>query len=99
EAALVADERVIPFGAPGGREVDGDTVRERAEIRGEIFLRVEPHERHTKVRVRIDNVTPFDGATRGAVARDEVMPCALVSAHTLIEAPGGAFVSHLDPPD
>jgi hypothetical protein len=89
-------ERRVTFGFPGGRETEGEVVRERHPIRGEVFLGSEPVGPFLRVRIRVQNLT------RGAAPdadRKEVLPASLVGVHTLLHLPGGAFVSLLEPPE
>jgi hypothetical protein len=86
----------MTFGFPGGREREGDVLRERHPIRGEVFLGSEAVGNLLRVRIRIQNLTRW--GTPGA-ERQEVLPAALVGVHTMLHLPDGAFVSLLDPPD
>ncbi|GMU60114.1 MAG: hypothetical protein AMXMBFR34_18770 [Myxococcaceae bacterium] len=88
-------ERVVPFSVPGGQESDGASVCVRQALLGDVFLRVQPVGEYTRVRLRVDNVTPVDavGATR-----QQLLPRALVGVHALFCATDGAFVSLLEPP-
>jgi hypothetical protein len=49
-----------------------------------------------KLRLRVHNTTPWHAP---GVPRQEALRHALVAAHTLVAAEGGAFVSQLDPPE
>lgn len=62
-------------------------------IAGVLRISAEPADGFTKLRVRIENHTPFIGATRAIAMRH-----ALVGAHTLLAVSQGAFVSAIDPP-
>jgi hypothetical protein len=50
-----------------------------------------------RVRVRVENRTPFDGGPDAP--RADLLPHALVATHTLLAVSGGAFVSLLEPPE
>jgi hypothetical protein len=51
-----------------------------------------------KVQVRLENLTLFD-ENREAASRDQILMRSLVSAHILLGATDGQFVSLLDPPE
>ena len=89
-------ERRVTFGFPGGRELDGEVLRERHPVRGEVFLGSEAVGELLRVRIRVRNLTRW--GTPGANRR-EVLPAALVGVHTMLHLPDGAFVSLLEPPD
>ena len=89
-------ERRVTFGFPGGRELDGEVLRERHPVRGEVFLGSEAVGELLRVRIRVRNLTRW--GTPGAERR-EVLPAALVGVHTMLHLPDGAFVSLLEPPD
>ncbi len=95
DVALPVEQR-IPFSFPGGRDEDGGVVRERRPLEGAVFLSTEPVGELLRLRVRVENLTPW--AERGA-SREAALTAALVGVHTLLELPGGAFVSLLDPPE
>jgi hypothetical protein len=54
-------------------------------------------ERVFKITARVLNLTPLADAP--AVSRDEALKRSLVSAHTILSARGGEFISLLDPPE
>ena len=54
-------------------------------------------ERLFKITTRVLNLTSLADAP--AVSRDEVLKRSLVSAHTILSARGGEFISLLDPPE
>jgi hypothetical protein len=84
---IAARERVESFGLPGG--ISGG-------ISGIIRLTAEPASPFSKLRVRVENLSPWPRTAahdRGAALRQS-----LVGAHTLLGVRGGAFVSLLDPP-
>jgi hydrogenase maturation protease len=101
---LLASERRIPIEVPGGQEVElahaangsvaARIVRERWPVSGVVRIAAEPAGDLVKIRVRIENLGPWDGGgdREGALRRS------LVGAHTLLAVRGGAFVSLLDPP-
>jgi len=51
-----------------------------------------------KVQVRLENLTSLDGRSE-APSRDQILMRSLVSAHILLGAADGQFVSLLDPPE
>lgn len=84
------------------RNVSGDLVgvivRRQRDIDAEINLEATALAPGLyRVSVQINNVSPADSARGGG--RDELLLRSLVSAHTILLAPGGAFVSLLDPPE
>ncbi|HET9156726.1 MAG TPA: hypothetical protein VFN91_08675 [Myxococcaceae bacterium] len=89
-------ERRLTFGYPGGRDVDGEVLRERRPVRGEIFLATEAVGELLRVRIRVQNLTRWEGP---GAERTEALPAALVGVHTMLHLPDGAFVSLLEPPD
>ena len=54
-------------------------------------------ERLFKITTRVLNLTPLEGAP--GASRDEALKRSLVSAHTILSARGGEFISLLDPPE
>lgn len=52
-----------------------------------------------KIHVRVKNLTPLEISPDGQVPRDAALMRSLVSAHFLLGASGGQFVSLLEPPD
>ena len=89
-------ERRIPFSWPGGRDDDGEMVRERLLLSGEVLLGSEQVGDLLRVRVRVENTTAWRGAD---ATRHEALPAALVGVHTMLHLPEGAFVSLLEPPE
>ena len=76
----------------------GRLRRERWEIHGRLHVSAElAMERPElwRVRVRVENLT----ACAPDAARDVALRSALVGAHVLLSAEGGAFVSLVDPPE
>jgi len=104
DAASRSIERQIPLELPAGQEVelvreaDGGIaariVRERWPVSGLVRAAAEPAGDLVKIRVRIENLCPWDGAED----REAALRRSLVGAHTLLAIRGGAFVSLLDPP-
>ena len=104
---LLAAERELRLEMPAGREVElirdagGDVkariIRERLPITGIIRVAGEPMGNLIKIRIRIENLSPWprdENATRAQALRH-----ALVGTHTLLAVQDGAFVSLLDPPE
>ena len=52
-----------------------------------------------RVRLRLDNTTPWPGAGTATPDRPDALRHALVAAHLVLSAPGGAFVSLIDVPE
>ena len=82
---LASVSRDVPFEMPGDSAIVGLIRLSAAAVDG--FL---------KLRVRIENHTPFPDAALGE--RSAAMRCSLVGAHTLLGVTGGAFISLMDPP-
>ena len=82
----------------GGRPA-GRLVRSCCAVGGRIVLsaqRLPGPYGALRLRVRVENTTT---ATAGPLAvRQDGLRCALIAAHSLIEVPGGRFVSMTDPP-
>jgi hypothetical protein len=105
---LVAAPRSVGFSFNEQRESEsvhdedgtivGAIVRKQWSVDGEVALSAERvADDLLKVTVRVLNLTPFDdGEPR---SREEALMHAFASAHTVLEARHGAFVSLLDPPD
>ncbi len=106
-AILLADlldrELRIPIEIPAWREAEtvhaadgtvaGRIVRERWPLSALVHVAAEPSGELIKVRVRLENSDPWDGADR-----EQALRRSLVGVHTLLAVRGGAFVSLLDPP-
>jgi hydrogenase maturation protease len=76
----------------------GIIVREKASIAGVIELATQRLKDGVfKLTTRIANVSRI--ASPSSVDREEALARALVSAHTILEARNGEFVSLVDPPD
>jgi hypothetical protein len=82
---LAATPREVPF------EIAGDPA-----IVGALRLSADAIDGLIKLRVRIENLTPFPGA--GEAERSAAMRRSLVGAHTMLSVTEGAFVSLMDPP-
>ena len=92
-AELLAAPRSLPFACPAA----GDLGRQ-VGLEGRVDLSAEPvAEGVFRVRVTVANLTPMDPDS--IPSRDEVMLRSLVSAHTILRAAGGDFVSLTDPPE
>ena len=103
------DERVVDFEFPASRTAEpilttsgrqvGRFVRESTAVKGTLRLSSESIEESTalrKLRLRIENVTPWSDA---GASRDLVMRSSLIGVHSLLEARRGKFVSLIDPPE
>ena len=104
---LIASERTFLLEIAAGREAefvrreDGDILaritRDRLPIMGAMRVAAEPVGSLIKLRVRVENLSPWprdDKAKRVRALRH-----ALVGTHTLLSVSDGAFVSMLDPPE
>jgi hypothetical protein len=118
-AELLAGERVVPIELPGGREeepvrdgagvVRGRVARERWPLSARLTLAAERLEGPyglVRLRVRTENLTPWEGAGTavaggdrpGSVSppgaeRDLALRRSLAGAHTLLAVGGGAFTA------
>jgi hypothetical protein len=106
--ALCASRTQWPFELPAMQEKEpvrdengltaGIIVRDKSAVTGRIdCTAVQLEEKLFKLTVAVSNVTPMD--VRNSRSRDEALVRSLVSAHTILELNGGAFVSLLDPPE
>jgi hypothetical protein len=96
-ADLLAGEWIHDAEIPGGRETEGEVTRTWRPLR----VRVRAHAERlpgpydvVRLRVRLENTTPWSGGTRPDALRSSI-----VAAHTLLAVTGGSFVSLLDPPE
>jgi len=94
DEALPAERR-IPFSFPGGRDEAGGVARVRQPLEGAVFVATDSVGELLRLRVRVENLTAWADPQ---ATRETVITAALVGVHTLLELPGGAFVSLLDPP-
>jgi hypothetical protein len=80
---------------PASAEQDGPIVRSWQRLSGSVSVTTEPvGERAWRLRVEIENTSPYDGAGERALAQIH----SFASTHTLLRAHGGHFVSLADPP-
>ena len=84
------------------RDADGLIVgiiqRHKSSVTGTIEFSTKQLEMGVfKLTARISNNSRFDSP--GEIGREEALSRALVSAHTILEARGGEFVSLIDPPE
>jgi hypothetical protein len=104
---LTSRPRQTAFGFPGGRwvetlrgpeeEIAGILIRQRQEIEGLIEASaVDVSTGLFKLTLRVFNSTPWRAPE--SMIRDQAALSALVSAHIVLEAKGGEFVSLMDPP-
>lgn len=107
-AALCAQPLRMPFAFPAAETLEavhdaagglaGVIVRRQRDIDAEVTLAAtELSSGLHRISAQIDNVSPPDPARDGG--RDELLLRSLVSAHTILSAPGGSFISLLDPPE
>jgi hypothetical protein len=96
------------FSFPAGRHLemlrdhDGDIhgviVREHKNLNIGVEVAAYPHGHNLfRVMVRTKNLTPF--AMRGQQNRDQALASSLLSAHVVLGAKNGKFISLLEPPD
>jgi hydrogenase maturation protease len=78
--------------------IAGMIVRDKAQVVGKIEFAAEPVQRGLyKLTTRISNDSRIESVV--PVSRDEALARSLVSAHTILEARSGEFVSLVDPPE
>lgn len=105
---LLAQPRRIAFEFPAAHLVEpgddtpsAEIVREQRPLAGIVTLAARPVEPVAagafKLSVQIENTTPLHGAIPDSY--NAAMLPSFVSAHTLLQVRGGAFVSLLDPPE
>ena len=104
---LLSVERAFPLNVPGGREVElirnaggeikARMIQDRLPIAGVIRVVGEPMGSLVKLRIRIENLSPW--LRDEQAKRIRALRHALVGAHTLMAVRDGAFVSLLDPPE
>jgi hypothetical protein len=76
----------------------GRFVRTQQAIAGAVFIAAHPAcEGVYKLLVRVMNVTPFLGSE--CTRRRDALMRSLISAHVILGADGGEFISLLDPPE
>jgi hypothetical protein len=71
-------------------------VRSTAAVTNTVGVHLEPCGAFTKVRVRVENVTPC--AARSLAERGAAVRQSLAGTHAILSIDGGAFVSLLEPP-
>jgi hydrogenase maturation protease len=82
---------------PNGQMV-GRLVRQQQAVTGTVEVSAEQVSAECfKIRVRIENLTPFQGQQSNA--RDEALMCSFISTHTILSVQEGEFLSLLDPPE
>jgi hypothetical protein len=84
-----ARERSVSVTGTGRREFAFDPIQGSVEISTESLSN-----RVVRVRVDVSNTTPLE--ERG---REQALLRSIVSAHSILEIQGGAFISLLDPPE
>ncbi len=91
-----AIKQLHEFTFPGGKSVEGATTRGNEMICGRIELETQLVEEATvKISARIFNETPVTAKLLDN--QDAVLMRTFASTHTILHAPGGRFVSLLDP--
>jgi hypothetical protein len=91
----LAAPRRVPFEFPPALELEGDTERMQHGVLGEVEVSADRLSKHLyRVAVRVTNLTPVEaGADRDAGSLRT-----LASAHVVLRADRGEFVSLTDPP-
>ncbi len=93
---LVRNPRRTRFTFPATETVEGSVRRRQSRLEGEAEVTARAAGEGVFIMsVGIANVSPWAGDAPG----DDVLPHALVSAHTILRVRGGEFVSLLDPPE
>jgi hypothetical protein len=83
------------FKFPAAQSIDGAIVRRSEAINGQIELETHTVDSATvRIRVRVFNKTQLP---EGTIDQDAVLMRTFASTHTILNAPGGKFVSLLDP--
>jgi len=106
--ALVSQPMQWPFRLSAKREIEairddagithGLVVRVQESLAGLIEISAEPLREHLfRLKVRIQNTTRIENLAQAT--REEALAHSLVSAHTILEAVAGEFVSLVDPPE
>lgn len=106
--ALVSQPMQWPFRLSAKREIEairddtamtqGLVVRAQKSVTGMIEVSAEPLREHLfRLNVRIQNTTRIENLSQAT--REEALAYSLVSAHTILEAVAGEFVSLVDPPE
>jgi hypothetical protein len=95
--ALLAAPQATMFSWPASARTDDGVTRHQRAIACAVEVSAAPAAADTtRLRVRLANQTEAPPEPGG---RDERLLHSLVSAHTILTADGGEFVSLLDPPD
>ncbi len=77
-------------------KIVGMIIRKGESVQGTVEISaMQAGDQLFKVRMRVNNLTPFDGHT----IRDEALAQSLVSAHVLLGVVDGQFISLLEPPE
>jgi hypothetical protein len=88
-------KEVHEFKFPAARSVDKEVTRNNEMIRGRIELEMRPLEQAlVKINARVLNESPLPTQMDN---QDAVLMRTFASTHTILHAPGGKFVSLLDP--
>jgi len=88
-------KRVHEFTFPASHSIDGAIIRRNEMICGRIELETRPLEQSVlKISARTFNDTPLPAEKDN---QDAVLMRTFASTHTILHAPGGKFVSLLDP--
>jgi hypothetical protein len=100
---------VLPFGVPGGEEIEtvagARVTRRREPLTGSVSVRATPLPgpwQAARLTVQVVNESAAPPRPDGAgppATRDEALPAALVAAHLIMSVSGGAFLSMTDPPE
>lgn len=87
----------------GGKPALAMIKRNQDAVSGLVEIKAErAADRIVKVQVRVTNLTPFQPVSRDAdrvIGREQALMRSLVSAHVVLSATDGQFVSLLEPPE
>jgi hypothetical protein len=90
-------ERVVEVpSAPLDGRLDVPIEIPVSAIAGWVRLEATRHDAFVKLRIRIENLTPFSAAA--TAARADAMRLSMTGVHTMMSISDGAFVSMIDPP-
>jgi hypothetical protein len=97
------------FDFPAGRSIDylrdeegkvvGAIIREWRALNGSIEIRsLSSHDDVVRISVQVENLTDSNSVPSSGTAREAILLDSLVSAHTILGADNGEFLSLLEPP-
>jgi hypothetical protein len=97
------------FDFPAGKSIDylrdeqgkavGAVIREWKALNGSVGIRaLSSHDEVVRITVNVENLTSSNSAPSSGTAREAILLSSLVSAHTILGAHNGEFLSLLEPP-